>query len=545
VQRGGCLLLNYFENLICIDIYPIFVVPNSIFLLYFPLILNQSQSAFRRWKVRAKYGASLQRAHAANVIRKHWCASKKRHFERYGAPVAIQRIWRGFWRYSHYVILQFEITKIQALVRGHQERNWLEHQEKGARLIQNNIRCYLSRKKARSIRMRAMLKRAGLMGAVGQAASTVIQRWWRGFFREKLEKAAALVIERFFIMVKDEVDRELARIERELKTKKKRRKPKSEREYVNGASRSADIDVEGSRRSENYGYHPRDSGRDYGGYERGMDRTPQNPVDVIKIKESRPDRHQRSASIGGRHPSPNPRMGRSFDADPHGPPLRARSVDVDFSGHEMNGSHHSRGGYPNNDAYAYEEDTAVSGLTIPTALHHRGASPSPPNRHRHPRSVSPSPAEHQMHQRQYRGPQARYGPPSNEAPIKDIYHGGDRRRVDDRNMHRHGPPSRGSYGHGQYQESPHHPHYVEKSNSYNGGHPQAPPIYASYSNSSRGEMRHDQRGRGQRSASPHQGGPRQRSASPHRQHAPIAHQHQHQHHQQHMGRSQASRSRIV
>eukprot|EP00978_Attheya_sp_CCMP212_P017049 scaffold45268_cov51-Attheya_sp.AAC.2 len=514
IARGYVVTMKVYD-----DMYSVIVVQS---------VVRRHQAAMAANKLRL-----VKMNHCATMIQAQWRGfvnylDYKAYMEEEHAATTIQKYWRGYRENMKLLYTLVHVITIQALVRGHQERNWLEHQKKGARMIQNNIRCFLSRKRARAIRMRAMLKRAGLMGAVGQAASTVIQRWWRGFFREKLEKAAALVIERFFIMVKMEVDRELARIEREVKTKKKRRKPKSEREYIHGASRSADIDVEDSRRNENYGYHPRERGRDHGGYERGMDRTPQNPVDVIKIKESRPGRHQRSASIGKRHPSPNPRMGRSFES-------QTRSVDIDFAGHEMPGSHHSRGVYPN-DAYAYEEETAVSGLTIPTVLHHRGPSPSPPKRHRHPRSVSPSPAQHQMHQRQYRGPQPRYGPPSNEAPIKDIYHGGDRRRVDDRNMHRHGPPSRGSYGHGhrqEYQESPQHPHYVEN------GHSQAPPIYESYSNSSRGERRHDQRGPGQRSASPHQGGRRQRSASPHRQHAPMSHQHQ-QHQQHHMGRSQAS-----
>ena len=41
------------------------------------------------------------------------------------AATRTQQYWRGFWQYSHYIILRFEIVCIQAFARGCTQRNYL------------------------------------------------------------------------------------------------------------------------------------------------------------------------------------------------------------------------------------------------------------------------------------------------------------------------------------------------------------------------------------------------------------------------------------
>jgi len=141
------------------------------------------------------------------------------------AATTIQTSWRGFWDSSHFIIVQYEITRIQALMRGKLARDRFNLNLGCAILIQAVTRRFLARKAASTKVIDRTVVVARSLELRERNSAKHIQFWWRIVLDWMKEKRAALVIERFFIFVKTEVDRELRVMEQNiLKGEKSRKK---------------------------------------------------------------------------------------------------------------------------------------------------------------------------------------------------------------------------------------------------------------------------------------------------------------------------------
>ena len=167
---------------------------------------------------------------AAYRIQKFWKVQqwkKQRRCE--DAAVQIQAGWRRFWAYSHFIIVNFEVIRIQAVIRGFLARNESRLHLGCAIVLQAVVRRYLAVKAVERHKLVHALIRGTSVGLRDNSAARRIQRAWRVVLRRRLEKEKALVIERFFIMVKREVEREIRRQKRKKQSKKdKRRRQKKE-----------------------------------------------------------------------------------------------------------------------------------------------------------------------------------------------------------------------------------------------------------------------------------------------------------------------------
>lgn len=174
------------------------------------------------------------REYAATTIQKTWrmfyqFSSYTIYKHEQKAATDIQRHWRGFWKYSHFIIMRYEVCKIQALVRGVQQRKRLANQVEAAIVIQTAARCLIAKKTCHMERLFLAMIYAAQKGLSQKIAARTIQRGFKEYNLRKKQKHAALVIERFFIWVRAEVEREIER--RELQ--KIKRREHSRRESVN------------------------------------------------------------------------------------------------------------------------------------------------------------------------------------------------------------------------------------------------------------------------------------------------------------------------
>jgi hypothetical protein len=174
------------------------------------------------------------------------------------AAVKVQCAWRGFWNFSHYVIMQYEVSRLQAIVRGRIARQSFSMHLGCCIMIQSVARRYLAVKRFVVLRKSGVLVNAAASAMRERRAAEQIQFWWGVVLDCRIEKYAALVIERFFLSVKEEVDREIRRVERKKhgKTEKSRRKKKEaddkllERVWLNTVDENH-VDV--------FGYSPSES----------------------------------------------------------------------------------------------------------------------------------------------------------------------------------------------------------------------------------------------------------------------------------------------
>lgn len=139
------------------------------------------------------------------------------------AATKIQAAWRGFATFTDYIITQYHIVKIQSVFRGLLVRKQAHLRLGSIIMIQSHCRKFLVAEKIRRLQAFRIVT-GGQLGAMREmSAANRIQFWWRVVLDCRREKHAALVIERFFLMVKREVDMEIARVQRR-KTEKRRRK---------------------------------------------------------------------------------------------------------------------------------------------------------------------------------------------------------------------------------------------------------------------------------------------------------------------------------
>jgi len=82
--------------------------------------------------------------------RKH---SVHRTFLENAVAVKIQAAWRGFWQYSHYIILKYEVVRMQAIVRRNLFQKDFNLQLGCCVLIQSACRRYLAVKKLKCLQI--------------------------------------------------------------------------------------------------------------------------------------------------------------------------------------------------------------------------------------------------------------------------------------------------------------------------------------------------------------------------------------------------------
>jgi len=167
------------------------------------------------------------REYAATMIQKTWkmCHQHSKYtiflYEK-RAATTIQSMWRGFWEYSHFVILRYEVIRIQAAVRGYQTRQRLALEDEKALVIQTAARVMLAKKYCHMERLFSAMLYSAQMSLTYKNAAAKIQTNFHSLHYSTKEKKAALVIERFFIWVRSEVEREIVRRDRIKLLKRKK-----------------------------------------------------------------------------------------------------------------------------------------------------------------------------------------------------------------------------------------------------------------------------------------------------------------------------------
>lgn len=149
---------------------------------------------------------------------------KVEKFEEAEAAIRIQAAWRGFWGYSHFVIMQFEVTKVQSLIRGVLTRRQQQFRLGCCILIQAAARRYVAKRSFDEMLFERVFVASKSIELRERLSAERIQFWWTVVQECQKEKKAALVIERFFIMVKEEVEREIIRQEKRKQEKRGKRR---------------------------------------------------------------------------------------------------------------------------------------------------------------------------------------------------------------------------------------------------------------------------------------------------------------------------------
>jgi hypothetical protein len=196
------------------------------------------QSLWRRRAVEKIYKPHLHRIKLAKERKRYNAATKIQsawrgfsdfsaytiiRYENQAATI-IQSQWRAYLHSTNYCIMLIEIVRIQALVRGRQERSWLTFQNECASIIQAAMRGYLTRRELHNENMISVLISAAATSLRTRNAARTLQRWWVERMWILKEKKAALVIERFFIYVKKEVEKEIKAMKKKKRQRKKMKK---------------------------------------------------------------------------------------------------------------------------------------------------------------------------------------------------------------------------------------------------------------------------------------------------------------------------------
>ena len=171
------------------------------------------------------------REYAATMIQKNWrMASQHGKYTKFikekNAATKIQSQWRCFWEYSHFVILRYELIRIQAAVRGYQTRKRMKLEKEKAIAIQSVARMMLARRYCHMERLFCAVIHSAQISLCYKNAAKKLQKGFRDMHYTLKEKKAALVIERFFIWVRNEVEKEIARREKVKLIKKQKLRSK-------------------------------------------------------------------------------------------------------------------------------------------------------------------------------------------------------------------------------------------------------------------------------------------------------------------------------
>ncbi len=140
------------------------------------------------------------------------------------AAVHIQRVWRGYDQKQIYWYVLGCAIQIQRFARGRLVRERMKAETWAAITIQAMARRYFCRLEHHKRMLDAMLVAVAVEEAKTRNAALTIQEWWLTIREIERRNTASIVIQRFFLMVKAEVDRE---IQAEKKRRKLRKKLKN------------------------------------------------------------------------------------------------------------------------------------------------------------------------------------------------------------------------------------------------------------------------------------------------------------------------------
>ena len=257
--------------------------------------------------------------------------------------------------------MQYEITRLQALVRGKLARQSYSLSLGCAIIIQATVRQFLAKKRvdAKVVSDALILSRVEEMRE--RNASKRIQFWWRIVLDWTKEKKAALTIERFFIHVREEVDREILRREKKKSSKKEKRRRKRRESSEEHLLERAWLNTVDEERADGFS---------------GMQKSPRSQS-ASRAREVSTPRDRKSVESGAvRHRASSPNRG-----------LVMRHEDVDKPIQRMDSSASNRMRAPTDTVrLAPSEDASeVSNLTTPSVFLR-------PSSHLH-RQVKPSRTE--------------------------------------------------------------------------------------------------------------------------------------------------------
>jgi IQ calmodulin-binding motif len=120
------------------------------------------------------------------------------------------------------VILRYETVRLQSFFRGKKVHTDFIVTLGSIIVVQSRCRQYLASKRAMSLRAIKAIRCSQSEGLRETGAAKRIQFFWRVVLECRREKKAALVIERFFAKVKEEVDREIRKAARRKQSKRRR-----------------------------------------------------------------------------------------------------------------------------------------------------------------------------------------------------------------------------------------------------------------------------------------------------------------------------------
>ena len=377
------------------------------------------QSVARRYMARKRYKAELVGLHTKMAEKREICATKIQktwrgfvdysnyvvvQFEHHSATT-IQKYWRGFWDYSHFVILQFEVVRIQTAYRGYIARKTFELRKEKIVTLQCFVRQILARKKFQLAKMINLFTRSRLIAFQTSVCCKRIQRWYRAFLQARKEKTAALVIERFFLLVKVEVDKEIKK--RKKKQQIQRRKKKEaddkflERVWLNTVKEEEFSVAQEPKRPEPVGIPKRTLTKVKQNPHQSMIR---NSSSYIEPSRHRYDEYNDSNGYGRRPSSTRSAVSRrgnvgnaydpafvGYERKQHG---ESRYGPGGVGAHSKRQISSNRGKYPPNSymsppptdhvAMPGDNNSEVSGITSPSVFYSRGGA----HHHHSPRGFS-------------------------------------------------------------------------------------------------------------------------------------------------------------
>ena len=100
----------------------------------------------------------------------------------------LQAAWRGFWQFSHFVILRYEVVRMQAIVRRNLFQRDYNLQLGCCILIQSAARRYLAYRKLESLQIPLAIALAKAEEMRERLACKHIQFWWRVVLECRKEK---------------------------------------------------------------------------------------------------------------------------------------------------------------------------------------------------------------------------------------------------------------------------------------------------------------------------------------------------------------------
>jgi len=135
------------------------------------------------------------------------------------AAIKLQSIWRTIMKVNNFLVICYEICRFQTIIRGRLERVRFAKSIGSILILQVSIRSLWARRELQEKKIVAALLANAVDSFMKRCSCKKIQFAWKTFCERRKERQAALVIERFFLFVQAEVEREIL-----LQDKRRRKK---------------------------------------------------------------------------------------------------------------------------------------------------------------------------------------------------------------------------------------------------------------------------------------------------------------------------------